>query len=159
MRLLLSLFFISQLVNCQEASQQEFKLKSSYKKEIKDFRKPLPTAFSISYEMDTVVNRFVSLSAVMTFKRSATIFDMTRIIFLKDGTFYCYTYGCLREGSSAGNFTIHNDTLTLTSSNKIFNKLKENPALKSCRFVFVDLKDLKFLIKNEELISIKQASL
>ena len=154
----IALIFISSLAFAQETSQKEFRLKSSYKNEIKDFRKPLPTAFIINYERDTAIKPYTSLSPMMVFKHSATIYDMTKIILFNDGTFYCYTYGCLREGSSAGNYTITNDTLMLTSSNKIFNKLKINSTIQRNNFVFVELKDLRFLINNEELIGIKQSS-
>lgn len=150
------LIFISRLAVGQETSQEEFKLKSSYKKEIKDSRKPLPTVFSINYEKDTAVNGYMNLSPLISFKHSSTMYDMIRIILFKDGVFFCYAYNCLRDGSSGGKYSIRNDTLVLTSSNKIFNKLKRNSAFKGKSFVFVELKDLKFIIKKEELISIKQ---
>lgn len=152
---LIVVILISKIAISQESSQQQFKLKSSYKKEMKDFRKSLPAAFLINYKNDTTLNRYISLSPELVFKHSATIFDMTRIVLFKDGTFYCYTHGCLREGSSAGNYTIKDDTLTLTSSYKVFKKLKKNSDFKGLKFVFIDLIGLKFLIKKEELLAVK----
>ena len=141
----ISLIFISGFAFSQEASQ----------KDIKDWRKPSPAAFNINYKTDTVVNRYKSLSPVDVFKYSSTIFDMKKIFLFKNGTFFCYTRNCLQEGSSAGNYIRNNDTLILTSSNKVFNKLKINSPLKENSFVFVELQDLKFIVKKEELISVK----
>ena len=137
----ISLIFISGFTFSQEASQKG--------------RKPSSLAFIINYKMDTVASRYESLSPVVVFKYSSTIFDMRKIFLFKDGTFFCYARNCLQEGSSAGNYIRNNDTLILTSSNKVFNKLKINSPLKENSFVFVDLKALKFIVNKEDLISVR----
>jgi hypothetical protein len=91
----------------------------------------------------------------MSFNHSSTIFDITQIILFKNGTFFCYTDNCLREGSSAGYYNLSNDTLTLASSKKVFSKLKTKSPLKDNSFVFVELNALKFLLRKAELICIK----
>jgi hypothetical protein len=69
--------------------------------------------------------------------------------------FFAIPINCLQEGSSAGKYEIVNDTLKLKSSIKIFNKLKRNSGIKKVAFVFVELHDLKFIINESALLSIK----
>jgi hypothetical protein len=155
MRILVLILTLFHSCNC---FAQTITLSKDFKKEIKlpDIRKPDKSSFELALTLDTSCNNnFINMKAIMQFKKSATMYDATKIILLPNNKFIGYTYNCLQEGSTAGHYTFSNDTLIISSSKKVFNTLIKDISSSNYRYPFFEINTTKFIIRDKTLTNIK----
>ena len=121
-----------------------------------DLRKPSISSFERSFEKDSIdrineeIDRF---KPFRVFKKSSTIFDITRIILFSNGKFFAYYKGCIAEGITGGIYRIENNTLTISSSKNTYESLKNEFKLLDYRFFEIGTK--RYLISKEGLVYLK----
>ena len=121
-----------------------------------DLRKPSISSFKRNFDkdsMDRLNEEFDRLKPFKVFKKSSTIFDITRIILFSNGRFIAYYKGCIAEGITGGIYRIENNTLTISSSKITYEGLKNE--LKLLDYGFFEIGTIIYRIAKEKLIYLK----
>ena len=126
------------------------------KKEI-DLRKPSITSFKRNFENDSSdrANDFKNLKPFKIFKKSSTIYDVTKIILSSNRKFIAYYKGCTAEGVTAGDYQIENNILTISSSKITYESLKNDLVFKSIDYPFFEIGTIKYQIIKKGLVYLR----
>jgi len=123
-----------------------------------NFREPSIKSFKRNFENDslkTTDEDIKSFKTYMIFKKSSTIFDVTKIILSSNGKFISYYRGCLAEGVTAGNYQIKDNTLIITSSKNVYTNLKYQKVFRSLDYPFFEIGTINYQITKEGLVYLR----
>lgn len=123
-----------------------------------NFREPSITSFKRNFENDSLTTAdedIKSFKTHMIFKKSNTIFDVTKIILSFNGKFISYYRGCIAEGVTAGNYQIKDNTLIITSSKNVYTNLKQQKVFESFDYPFFEIGTIKYQITKEGLVYLR----
>lgn len=140
---------------------QKYSLDSSFfseePKQI-NFRQPSISTFKRNFEVNNLNDTNEEISSFKpykVFKKSSTIYDITKIILFTDGKFIGYYHGCTAEGVTAGNYLLKDNLLIITSSKNVYTNLNRQQVFKLIDYPFFELGSIKYQITNEGLVYLR----